>query len=158
MDRSPFRPPRLRRLALRHRPHFWLCRQGICRQHPGGPAGRCGCHRDVLSPGRHQLFGLYPAVYPLCGGHSHHPPGARLHRENSRRGNPAMRCSMASRLAGLCHHRAVLMGPLDWLLLAVIATGTFFALRAVRRGHTGSCCGDCARCRRTDCGKNSKTG
>ena len=46
------------------------------------------------------------------------------------------------------------MGPLDWLLLAVIATGTFFALRAVRRGHTGSC----ARCRRTDCGKNSKTG
>ena len=47
------------------------------------------------------------------------------------------------------------MGPLDWLLLAVIATGTFFALRAVRRGHTGSCCGDCARCRRTDCGKNS---
>ena len=22
MDRSPFRPPRLRRLALRHRPHF----------------------------------------------------------------------------------------------------------------------------------------
>ena len=50
------------------------------------------------------------------------------------------------------------MGPLDWLLLAVIATGTFFALWAVRRGHTGSCCGDCARCRRTDCGKNSKTG
>ena len=50
------------------------------------------------------------------------------------------------------------MGPLDWLLLAVIATGTFFALRAVRRGHTGSCCGDCARCRRTGCGKNSKAG
>lgn len=48
------------------------------------------------------------------------------------------------------------MGPIDWLLLAVIATGTFFALRAVRRGHTGSCCGDCARCRRTDCGMDEK--
>ena len=50
------------------------------------------------------------------------------------------------------------MGPLDWLLLAVIAIGAFFAIRATRRGHTGSCCGDCARCRRTGCGKNSKAG
>ena len=49
------------------------------------------------------------------------------------------------------------MGPLDWLLLAVIAIGAFFAIRATRRGHTGSCGGDCTRCHRTDCGKNSKT-
>lgn len=48
------------------------------------------------------------------------------------------------------------MGPLDWLLLAVIAAGTFFALRAVRRGHTGSCCGDYARCHRAACGRDEK--
>lgn len=44
------------------------------------------------------------------------------------------------------------MGALDWLLLAAVAVGVVFALRA----HRGGCCGDCTRCRRTGCDKEKK--
>lgn len=48
------------------------------------------------------------------------------------------------------------MGVLDWLLLAAVAVGVVFALRAARRGRSGGCCGDCTRCRRTGCGMDEK--
>lgn len=48
------------------------------------------------------------------------------------------------------------MGALDWLLLAAVAVGVVFALRAARRGRSGGCCGDCTRCRRTGCDKEKK--
>ena len=35
------------------------------------------------------------------------------------------------------------MGVLDWLLLAAVAVGVVFALRAHRHGRSGGCCGDC---------------
>jgi len=35
---------------------------------------------------------------------------------------------------------------LDILLLLLVALGLFFALRAVKRGKTGSCSGDCMSC------------
>ena len=48
------------------------------------------------------------------------------------------------------------MGALDWLLLAAVAVGVVFALRAHCHGRSGSCCGDCTRCRRTGCDKDKK--
>ena len=48
------------------------------------------------------------------------------------------------------------MGALDWLLLAAVAVGVVFALRAHRYGRSGGGCGDCTRCRRTGCDKEKK--
>lgn len=48
------------------------------------------------------------------------------------------------------------MGALDWLLLAAVAVGAAFAVRAARRGCSGGCCGDCTRCRRTGCDKEKR--
>lgn len=48
------------------------------------------------------------------------------------------------------------MGALDWLLLAAVAVGVVFALRAHSRGRSGGCCGDCTRCRRTGCDKEKR--
>lgn len=48
------------------------------------------------------------------------------------------------------------MGALDWLLLAAVAVGVVFALRAHRRGRSGGCCGDCAHCRQTGCDKEKR--
>lgn len=48
------------------------------------------------------------------------------------------------------------MGALDWLLLAAVAVGVVFALRAHRRGRSGGGCGDCTRCRRTGCDKEKR--
>lgn len=48
------------------------------------------------------------------------------------------------------------MGALDWLLLAAVAVGVVFALRAHRRGRSGGCCGDCTRCRQTGCDKEKR--
>ena len=67
-----------------------------------------------------------------------------------------MQCSLAGGWTGLYHRGVVLMSVLDWLLIAAIAAGVFFALRAAHRGYTGSCSGDCTRCHRTGCGKRSK--
>lgn len=48
------------------------------------------------------------------------------------------------------------MGTLDWLLLALVAVGICLAVRRCRRKGTGGCCGDCTRCRQTDCDKEKK--
>ena len=42
------------------------------------------------------------------------------------------------------------MSGADLILLGILLAAVILALRAVRRGQTGSCSGDCAHCRK-DC-------
>ncbi len=58
-----------------------------------------------------------------------------------------MRRGLAGRVPGLPDRRTA-VSVLDWALLALVSAGVLLALRAIRRGHTGGCCGDCARCGR----------
>ena len=39
------------------------------------------------------------------------------------------------------------MGLVDFLILALVGALFWLAVRAIRRGKTGSCCGNCSACR-----------
>ena len=49
------------------------------------------------------------------------------------------------------------MSGADLILLGILLAAVILALRAVRRGKTGSCSGDCAHCRK-DCHFPGKPG
>ena len=44
------------------------------------------------------------------------------------------------------------MGIGSWAVLAAVAAAAGLALRAIRRGKGGACCGDCEACAR-ECGR-----
>lgn len=53
------------------------------------------------------------------------------------------------------------MSIIDYLLLAVIGAGLYFALRHMKKNKGGccgggGCCGDCRNCNSTTCGKREE--